>query len=97
MNFGWEIIEENRLEIISLCRKHGALNPHVFGSVARGTQRPDSDIDMLVEMDIGRTYTDLIRLQSALSSLLELEVSVHTKNEIHEDILPRVSREAKAV
>ena len=44
-----QLIEEKRDEILRLAVKHGARNVRLFGSVARGEDRPDSDVDFLVE------------------------------------------------
>ncbi|MBN2127879.1 MAG: nucleotidyltransferase family protein [Sedimentisphaerales bacterium] len=44
-----QLIEEKRDEILRLAIKHGARNVRLFGSVARGEDRPDSDVDFLVE------------------------------------------------
>lgn len=46
-----EVIEARREEFEGLLDKYAATNPKLFGSVARGTAREDSDIDILVEMD----------------------------------------------
>ena len=42
-------IERNREEILRIAARHGARNVRVFGSVARGEDRFDSDVDLLVE------------------------------------------------
>ncbi len=49
--------------IRSVAAKHGARNVRVFGSRARGTASADSDLDLLVEMDKGRSLLDLIELE----------------------------------
>jgi len=46
-----ELIAAHRDELRALLDRYGAANPRLFGSVARGTARSDSDIDILVEMD----------------------------------------------
>lgn len=46
-----ELVEARRVEFQALLVKYGATNPKLFGSVARGSARSDSDIDILVEMD----------------------------------------------
>ena len=46
-----ELLEASRDEFGALLAKYGATNPRLFGSVARGTARAGSDIDILVEMD----------------------------------------------
>ena len=47
-------------EIREIAAKHGARNVRVFGSVARGDARPDSDVDFLVDMEPGRTLLDVV-------------------------------------
>ncbi|WP_374953081.1 nucleotidyltransferase family protein [Pseudoclavibacter sp. AY1F1] len=46
-----EMINERRVEFLALLAKYRATNPTLFGSVARGTARDDSDVDLLAEMD----------------------------------------------
>lgn len=46
-----ELIAARRGEFQGLLDRYGATNPRLFGSVARGTARAGSDIDILVEMD----------------------------------------------
>ena len=44
-----ELLKQKRDDIQRVASKHGAYNIRVFGSVARGEARPDSDIDLLIE------------------------------------------------
>jgi predicted nucleotidyltransferase len=44
-----EILGEKREEILRIAAKHGVTSIRVFGSVARGEARPDSDVDFLIE------------------------------------------------
>ena len=46
-----ELIDARREEFQVLLDRYGATSPKLFGSVARGTAHPGSDIDILVEMD----------------------------------------------
>ena len=48
-----ELVDARRNEFDALLSKYAATNPRLFGSVARGTAREGSDIDILVEMDPG--------------------------------------------
>lgn len=41
-----DIIGDKREAVLELARKHGGFNVRVFGSVARGEARPDSDVDL---------------------------------------------------
>ena len=60
-------------------RQHGAKNVRIFGSFARGTQRKTSDIDLLVEMEEGRTLLDLIALERSLGRRLGRRIDVLTE------------------
>ena len=55
-----ESLAHFRREILDLGARHGARNIRVFGSVARGDDRPDSDVDLLVDVEPGRTLLDVI-------------------------------------
>ena len=67
-----------RAEILGILASHGARNPRIFGSVARGQETPSSDIDMLVEMESGRTLLDLVGLEQELTDVLGRRVDVVT-------------------
>jgi predicted nucleotidyltransferase len=54
-----EILKDKRDEILRIAALRGAHHVRVFGSVARGDARPDSDVDFLVEMEPGRSLMDL--------------------------------------
>jgi len=54
------LVDEKKKEIREIAAKHGARNVRVFGSVARGDARPDSDVDFLVDMEPGRTLLDVM-------------------------------------
>lgn len=53
-------------DIKALASRFGARNLRVFGSRATGRARPDSDLDLLVELEPGRDLFDLIELKHAL-------------------------------
>jgi len=44
-----KLLEEKREEILQICAKYGARNVRIFGSIARGEGKKDSDLDLLVE------------------------------------------------
>jgi hypothetical protein len=50
-----ELLKDRREDILRIAAQHGAHNVRVFGSVARGDARPDSDVDLLVELEAGRS------------------------------------------
>jgi predicted nucleotidyltransferase len=73
------LIGKKKIEIRAIAAKHGARNIRVFGSVARGESRPDSDVDFLVDMAPGRTLLDLGGLLMELRDLLGVNVDVVTE------------------
>ncbi len=70
------LLAEHRREVTRLAAEHGAVEVRVFGSVARGTDEPASDIDLLVRMQPGRTIFDLALLREDLAELLGRRVDV---------------------
>jgi predicted nucleotidyltransferase len=74
------LIEEKKKEIREIAAKHGARNVRVFGSIARGEARPDTDVDFLVDLEPGRTLLDLGGLLMELRDLLGLDVDVVTEH-----------------
>ena len=86
---------EKKKEILKIAAKHGARNVRIFGSVARGDTRADSDVDFLVDMDPGRTLFDMGGLLMDLRDLLGLEVDVVTEQGLKPRIRDRVLKEAE--
>lgn len=75
-------LRSRRDDILEVAAEHGAHNVRVFGSVARGDEPPESDIDFLVEMESGRSVLDLIELSQELETLLECKVDILTDGDL---------------
>lgn len=71
-------------ELESLCRRAGIRKLSLFGSVLRGTERPDSDVNLLVEFEPGRTpgLLEMARIESELSMLLGRRVDLRTAEDL---------------
>jgi predicted nucleotidyltransferase len=80
--------------ILRLATQHGAHNVRVFGSVARGEAGPTSDIDLLVEMDHGRSLLDLIELSQELEAFLQRKVDILTDGGLSPYLKQRIHAEA---
>lgn len=65
-----------KARIAALARVHGARSVRLFGSAARGEERPESDIDFLIELEPDRSLLDLIGLENDLADLFGRKVEV---------------------
>lgn len=84
-------------EVEALVRRHGVDEVKIFGSVARGEAEPDSDLDVLVDLDRGAGLLQLAALQSELEDLLGCPVHVVTTSGLRyasESTRERIAHEA---
>ena len=88
------VLKERREEILRIAAGHGARDVRVFGSLARGETGPDSDLDILVKLDPGRSLLDIIAIKQDLEDLIGCEVDVVTEAAISPYIREEVLRES---
>ncbi|RMI06662.1 helix-turn-helix domain-containing protein [Cellulomonas triticagri] len=69
-------LDGRRAEVAALVRRHGGRDAVVFGSVAHGTDRVGSDLDLMVAFEPGRDIVDLLALEADLEALLTVPVDV---------------------
>ena len=86
---------KKRQEILQIAARHGAHNIRVFGSIARGEDQPDSDVDLLVDMASGRSLLDFVGLGQDLEELLDRKVDVVTDVSLHPAPRVRILAEAR--
>jgi uncharacterized protein len=91
----FNMLHHRKNEILAIAARHGADNVRVFGSVARGEDTDDSDIDLLVSMGEHRTLYDLIGFKQDVEQLLNRKADVLTENALHHHIKNNVLNEAK--
>jgi len=89
-----ELITQKREEILNLAAQHGACNVRIFGSVARGDAREDSDIDFLIDLGEKLSPWFPVRFIRDLENLLGCKVDVITEKGLKERIRERVIQEA---
>ncbi|MGB3654232.1 MAG: nucleotidyltransferase family protein [Rivularia sp. (in: cyanobacteria)] len=89
-----ELLLPFREEILRIATKYGAYNVRVFGSVARGEAKPDSDVDFLVELEPKRSLFDYIALIQDLEKLLNRKVDVAEPGNLHDLIREKVLNES---
>lgn len=93
-----QIVRQRRRELVKAAARHGAQNLRIFGSVARGTDRPDSDADLLVDLPESIGLLGLGRLQADLESVLGgVRVDLIPAQDLKPDVHARVEGEAVAL
>lgn len=90
-----EILLTQREAIQALGDRYGARHIRVFGSVARGEERPDSDVDLLVEFPRGYDiFAQRLPLTESLADLLGRRVELVPEHELNRHIRDQVLKEA---
>lgn len=90
-----DLLLEKREEILQIAAKHGAYNIRVFGSVARGEETEESDIDLLIDYDLDKiTPWFPVGLIEDLENLLNKKVDVVTAKSLHYFIRDKIFKEA---
>ena len=89
-----DLLKYKRQEILNIASRHGARNVRIFGSIVRGEARPESDLDLLVEMEEGRSLMDHVALLQDLEDLLGCKVDVVSEKALHWYVRNRVLAEA---
>lgn len=85
----------NKGQIVALAEQYGARHIRVFGSVARREERPDSDVDFLVEFPRGYDlFSQRLPLAEGLERLVHRKVELIPEHELNRHIRQRVMSEA---
>lgn len=88
-------IRAKRRELEAIERKYGVGNVPFFGSVLRGDDRPDSDVDLLVTFDkYSHRRLDIGGFQYDSSTLLGSRVDIVMDHHIHDRLAPYIEKEA---
>lgn len=88
------VVDRNRLRLRRDLTALGASNIRVFGSVARGDDGPDSDVDVLVDVDESVGLFALGRMRSAAERVLGAPVDIVPADSLKPDVRERVLAEA---
>ncbi len=89
-----ERLNAHREAIRAIVAAHRASNPRVFGSVARGEDTEESDIDILIDPTPKTSLFDIGGIQYGISELLGVSVDVVTSNALPDKFRNRVLEEA---
>jgi len=89
------LIDQRRAEIREIAARHGVKSLRVFGSVARGESRPESDLDLLVETGSQTSSWFPAGLIQDLEALLGCRVQVVTEAGLRPDLRESVLKDAR--
>lgn len=92
-----ETIGEKREAILRIAAQHGATQIRLIGSVARGEDRPQSDVDLLVTWREGTSLLDQAALMLELESLLGRRVDIASDGWVKPSIRESIYRDAIAL
>ena len=90
-----EDLHRRRDAIRAIALKHGASNLRLFGSVVRGEERPDSDIDLLIDLAETRGFVDYLALVDELENLFGRRVDVIIRRSLSPHFRPYIEAEAQ--
>ena len=90
-------LQTQKASILDIAKHYNAVNIRLFGSVLRGEEREDSDIDLLVDFLPGSTLLDQVGLVHALSAKLGHKVDIVSERALNKHLRQRVLQEAVAL
>ena len=90
-------LRAHRNEILALAARHGVKDVRVFGSVARGEERPDSDIDLLIGMRYDVDPFGFLRFRREVAALMGREVDIVFEKGIYHGMREAILQEARLI
>jgi uncharacterized protein len=90
-------LASQRQAVLALAARHGLRNVRVFGSSLRGEDGPNSDVDLLVTVEPGRTLLDVIGFEQDVEDLLGRPVDVVSEAGVSPYLRDRILAEAAAL
>ncbi len=89
-----QVLQDRRAEVLRIASQYGAVNIRVFGSVARGEDTAESDVDLLVDFDHPHSLLERVGLTLDLQDLLGKRVQVVTEPALHPYLRDRILQQA---
>ncbi len=89
-----QLLKKRRHEILQLAQMYGVKQLRVFGSVARGEAKENSDLDLLATFEKDRNLLDLIGFRQDLEDLLGKKVDVVSEGGVSPFLRKQISQEA---
>ena len=91
------ILSAQRTHVLALAAARGASRVRVFGPVAKGLDRADSDLDLWVDLAAGTSLLTVVGLQQDISAALGIAVDLCTEPELQPDLKERILAQARAL
>ncbi len=92
----FDLTQADRTRLGEVCTRYGVAELSVFGSVARGDARPESDLDVLYTLSPGRHLGfSLNQLEDELSTIFGRKVDLVSKSAVHRAMRDTVLAEAQ--
>jgi len=89
--------EEIETALVSILGKYGVRKIGLFGSYARGEERTDSDLDVLVEFEKRKSLLTLVRIERELSEHIGVKVDLLTEQAISPYLLERIKADLNVI
>ena len=90
-----ESLQWNSRRLREIFVRYNVSNPRLFGSVARGQDHEQSDVDILVDPGKGVSFYDLADLETELRGVLGFKVDVTTPGGLAPDIRKKVEQDLR--
>jgi predicted nucleotidyltransferase len=92
-----ERLLRHRDDVLDLAARHGMKRVRLFGSAARGDAQESSDLDLLVDVEAGRSLLDLVAFWQDVEELLGCDVDVVSEGGMSPYLSERILAEATAL
>jgi hypothetical protein len=90
-----EALAAQRERIVAIAAANGATNVRVFGCAAKGADRADSDLDLLVDIPPGESLRRIVGLQLAIEDARGVRVDLRTGRELHPQLKDKILAAAR--
>ena len=90
-------VRRRRHDLVAAAAAHGVSGLRVFGSVARGEDRPDSDVDLLADLPPGISLFGLARLLAELEAIVGTRVELVPTADLKPEVRERAGRDLVAL
>lgn len=90
-------VRQHRAELVAAAAAHGVVNLRVFGSVTRGEDRQDSDVDLLADIPAGMGLLGLGRVAEELEAIVGAPVDLVPAGQLKPNVERRAERDLVAL